>query len=131
MAFHIIGECAKQNARILDELIRMSGSKQKHSETSFVTASKSLAMSASQKLGLESWPWELGCVYVEVLADVCIHATNPLVKRRALLGFAKDAHEILKSKNLIVNSSVGYGLLETGKFQLGYSSSITKSQPEG
>lgn len=119
MAFHIIGECAKQNIRILDEFIRLSGSKQKHSETSFMSKS----LSTSHKFGLESWPWELGCVYVDVLADICIYAANPVIKRRALLGFAKDAHEILKS-NLLVNSSAGYGLLEAGKFQLngsGYS----------
>ena len=93
--------------RILEEFIRLSGGKDIEGETNSFRKS-------DKRFGLESWPWELGCVYVEVLTDICIQSLNPQIKRRALLGFNKDAYEILETK-LLAN---GFGLLEASRFQL-------------
>lgn len=93
--------------RILEEFIRLSGSKEIEGETNSFRKS-------DKRFGLESWPWELGCVYVEVLTEICIQSLNPQIKRRALLGFNKDAYEILETK-LLAN---GFGLLEASRFQL-------------
>lgn len=115
MSFYILGECSKLNLKALEAFISLSQEQEKNSvNNSTLVVLKSTPRRS--KYGLESWPCELGCVYVEILADICINSNNSLIKRRALIGFHKDAVEILNLK-WTNRLSMGYGLLETAKFQ--------------
>ena len=74
-------------------------------------------MSFGRKIQIESWNWELACLYVDILADICINSSQAAIKKRALYGFHRDAKEATKSR-IIKQNLPGYGILDTAKFQL-------------
>ena len=72
---------------------------------------------AIKNLKIETWKWELACLYVEILADICINSAQASIKKKSLFGFHKDIDEAFKSKSFKVNGN-GYGILDTAKFQI-------------
>jgi hypothetical protein len=112
LAFYILGECSKVSLKVLDTLLVIS-----HGADVAVDSARS-DVSGKLKFAIQTWPFELTCVYVEVLTGVCLNAPNSLIKRKALLGQAKDAYEILKSKqsSMTTKSTWACGLLELATF---------------
>lgn len=74
-------------------------------------------ISKDNKYGIESWRWELGAIYIDVLTDICLNATQTQIKRKALLGFNKDASDAIKNRKLKQNLA-GFGLLDMARFEI-------------
>ena len=67
---------------------------------------------------MDNWGWELSCLYVEMLADICIcQSSSAIIKKKTLLGFHQDAIEALKPLSATANLK-GYGLVDTARFRL-------------
>ncbi len=71
----------------------------------------------SKKNEIDTWNWELACLFVDILADICINSLQAAIKKKALYGFHKDAKEAVKSR-FIKPHLHGYGILDTAKFQI-------------
>ncbi len=65
--------------------------------------------------GIQTWNWELGYMYVEILSDICINGTHSEIRRKALLGTNKTADEALRKKPN-KNRLTSFGLLDMIKF---------------
>ena len=129
-ALNVIGECAKLNLKALNclllisklsstsvnyDLSRSISNSSKNTETlknqSDQTSNSSFHMSSRTqvKRGIESWPWELACVYAEILSEVCINGSLSQIKKKALLGFNGDSKEAFNVRHTDLK---GYGLLD-------------------
>jgi len=124
-ALYIIGESAKINLKALNCLLLVSNL---NSSSANYDLSRSISNSSSDDYnsqvsstqsyllnGLETWPWELACIYVDVLTEVCVNGTQAAVKKRALLGFNKNSQDLFKSKQ---KNLKGFGLLDLTRFRL-------------
>ena len=90
------------------------------------SASESKSSSfVTRKNEMDAWDWELACLFVDILADICIHSPHITIKRKALCGFHQEPTEAFKSR--IIKPNVhGYGIIDTARFQL-----IVKENQEG
>ena len=126
---HVLGECSKLSIKVLNLFLSIGLGKNKlsasddlverslfsYQDEDFMTTRSGYHRN---QFGLESWPWELCCVYVDTLVDVCIKTSQTQIRRKALMGFNKDATEAMK-KNITSNSKPSWcGLLDMAKFQL-------------
>ena len=111
----MLGECAKLNISCLNALLKIASGKQNESEAkgSATTGSKNAPKSTS---GIYAWRWEIGCVYAEVLADICIYGGTSEIKKRALLGWNKTVDDCFKNKN---KNQTSFGLLDITGFCTG------------
>lgn len=116
-AIYVLGECAKLNISCLNALLKIAEGKQNEGDTnSSATTSKTKTEENDEKLtsGIRSWRWEIGCVYAEILADICIYGAKSEIKKRALLGWNKTVDDCFKNKK---NNQTSFGLLDiTGFF---------------
>jgi hypothetical protein len=137
-AINMIGECAKLNIKALNSLLLISNlnsssanydlnrsisNSSQANEENLSESNNSVNNYTRTKIygiansdgGIENWPWELACIYADVLAEICINGSQSSIKKKALLGFCKDSGEALKinRKNL-----KGYGLIDLARFQL-------------
>ena len=90
------------------------------------SASESKSSSfVTRKNEMDAWDWELACLFVDILADICIHSPHIAIKRKALCGFHQEPTEAFKSR-IIKPHIHGYGIIDTARFQL-----IVKENQEG
>jgi len=124
-ALYIIGESAKVNWKALNCLLLVSNL---NSSSGNYDLARSISNSSSNdngsevgstqsylRNGLETWPWELACIYADVLAEVCVSGRQAAIKKRALLGFNKDSRDVFNSKQ---KNLKGFGLLDLTRFRL-------------
>ena len=68
------------------------------------------------KYGLESWSWELACVYIDVLDYICINTNLTSIRKKALMGFHTNSAELFNQK-ICKNVEQGYGLVDAAQVQ--------------
>ncbi|RNA39830.1 transmembrane protein -like, partial [Brachionus plicatilis] len=109
LSLYILAECSKINIKALDIFLQLSFKDDDYEDRLIrdeISPRKTLKSS-----GLFKWSIELTCVYVELLADICINGSSPLLKRKALLGNHKEAADVFNNGDAQV-----FGLLDTAKF---------------
>lgn len=125
-ALNIIGECSKINLKALNSFLLISNSTLSsyaydlsrsisNSSQNEETCSETSFLSSNKKNGIETWQWELGCTYADILGEICINGSQSFLKKKALLGFNKDSKQALNQKKKQLK---GYGLLDLTRFQL-------------
>jgi hypothetical protein len=84
----------------------------------FESISSMLKLSKTNKkpTGIQTWSWELGYIYIEILSDICVNGTHSDIRRKALLGKNKTANEAFKRTKSHRNRLSSYGLLDMIKF---------------
>lgn len=129
-ALCIIGECGKLNLKAMNSLLLISNlssssftydlsriiSNSSHPTEDAGSESQNSSNFIGEKKtnGVETWPWELGFIYAEVLAEICINGSISLIKKKALLGFNTDSNEVFSSKQ---KNLKGYGLIDLIRYQ--------------
>jgi hypothetical protein len=127
-AINILGESAKINQKALNSLLLISNLNSttinydlnrsicNSSQNNDDSMSENIIASNNEhkKGGIDQWPWELACIYADVLAEVCLNGSQSLIKKKALLGFNKDSNESFKMNRKNIK---GYGLLDLARYQ--------------
>lgn len=109
LSLYILAECSKISLKSLDIFLQLSLKDDDYEDR--LIRDEISPLKAIKSSGLFKWPIELACVYVELLADICINGSSVSIRRRALLGKHKEAGEVFnKSEPQIV------GLLDAAKF---------------
>lgn len=114
----MLGECAKLNLTCLNALLKIAEGKQIESDAKSLPSSISKTEDKTAKFtsGIHTWRWEIGCVYAEVLADICIYGSRSDIKKRALLGWNKTVDDCFKNKG---KNQISFGLLDITGFITG------------
>jgi len=107
------------NAKALNTFLSISKGVYPQFEASTFTNTSASEKSSfiSRKNEMDAWDWELACLFVDILSDICIHSPHITIKRKALCGFHKEPTEAFKSR-IIKPILHGYGIIDTARFQL-------------
>jgi hypothetical protein len=83
----------------------------------FLTISENYSTANIESNGIQLWSWELACVYVEVLAHICMFTSHSAIRKLALLGFHSNISNIHNMKEFFgKKKSYGLGLVDTAFF---------------